>query len=219
MSEDISLARRVYATLREQIIRGERPGGTRLAEQPISEDLNVSRIPVREALAQLETDGFITTAQRRSAVVRRWDARAIDDLFEVRAILEPGAARIAARAVADGAPTAVLEQALTASRDSLSSADAYAIAEQSAVFHDAIVATSGNTLLMSQMRAIAGPIQWLFFLTASLDVDAAFEDHSAIAAAIISGDERLAEALSYAHIEMDRSPSFAALGLVSERTS
>jgi DNA-binding GntR family transcriptional regulator len=207
------LARRVYATVREQIIRGQHADGTRLAEQRISEELEVSRIPVREALAMLEADGFVVSAPHRSAVVRTWDARSIDDLFDVRAVLEPGAARYAARAVARGGSTEALERALTAARDSVRSGDDYLIAACSAAFHEAVVATTGNDMMMAQMRAISGRIQWLFFRTATLDIDAAFQDHSEIAAAIASGDERVAEALSYSHIELDRAPTFAALGV------
>ncbi|MCW2784755.1 MAG: transcriptional regulator, GntR family [Marmoricola sp.] len=208
-----ALAHRVYTTVREQIIRGQYPDGARLGEERISAELEVSRIPVREALVRLETDGFVISAPRRSAVVRTWDARSLDELFDVRAVLEPGAARYAARAVARGGSTVALERALTASRDSVRSGDAYLIAERSAAFHEAIVTTTGSDLLMAQMRAISGRIQWLFFRTSTLDVETAFEDHSELAAAIASGDERVAEALTFAHIELDRAPTFAALGL------
>jgi DNA-binding GntR family transcriptional regulator len=208
-----ALSHRVYATVREQIIRGHYPDGTRLGEERISAELEVSRVPVREALVVLESDGFVVSAPRRSATVRTWDAQALDELFDVRAVLEPGAARYAARAVARGGSPQALERALTASRESVRSGDAYLIAECSAAFHEAIVATTGNDLMMAQMRAISGRIHWLFFRTSTLDVDAAFEDHSELAAAIASGDERVAEALTYAHIELDRAPTFAALGL------
>jgi DNA-binding GntR family transcriptional regulator len=207
------LATKVYATLREQIIRGELESGERLTEERISADLDVSRVPVREALAMLDTDGFITSAQRRTAVVRTWDAEAVHELFDVRAILEPGAARYAARAVAQGGAMTSLEHALTASRESVREGDAYLIAQRSAEFHDAMVFTSGNRLLMSQMRAVSGRIQWLFFRTSTLDVEDAFVEHSDLAAAVAAGDERVAEALMYAHIERDRAPTFASLGL------
>jgi DNA-binding GntR family transcriptional regulator len=212
-AEGGALAGRVYASVRERIIRGEYADGERLAEQRISEELGVSRIPVREALAMLDADGFVVSAPRRSCVVRTWDARSLSDLFDVRAVLEPGAARFAARAVAAGGSTAALERALTASRESVRSGDTYLIAERSTAFHEAIVATSGNALLMSQMRSILGRIHWLFFRTSALDVDVAYEDHSGLLSAIASGDERIAESLAYAHIELDRAPTFAALGL------
>lgn len=210
-----ALAERVYGVVREQIIRGHYPDGARLGEQRISEELSVSRIPVREALVRLETDGFVISTPRRSAVVRTWDAQALDELFDLRAILEPGAARYAARAVALGGSAAALERALTASRESVRAGDAYVIAHCSAAFHAAIAETTGSALMQAQMRAISGRIQWLFFRSSTLDVDTAFEDHSELAAAIASGDERVAEALTYAHIELDRAPTFAALGLQS----
>jgi DNA-binding GntR family transcriptional regulator len=61
------------------------------------------------------------------------------------------------------------------------------------------------------MRSVSGRVQWLFYLTSALDVHDAFHDHVELAAAIARGDERMAEALAYSHIERDRTPSFAVL--------
>jgi DNA-binding GntR family transcriptional regulator len=54
-------------------------------------------------------------------------------------------------------------------------------------------------------------VLWLFYLTSQLDVDEAFDDHVALAEAIRSGNERVAESIAYTHIERDRIPSFSAL--------
>ena len=212
----VSLSRHIYATVRERIILGVYPQGSRLPEARIGEELHVSRVPLREAVPLLERDGFVHTYPRRSTVVSQWDARQVDDLFDVRLALEAGAARYAARCVSRGAPLAVLDAALSASQRLVAGGDAYPIACASTAFHEAVVATADNDLLLRMMRTIAGRITWLFYLTSGLPADEAFHDHVALRDAIASGNERVAEAVAYAHIERDRLPTFEAMsGLLS----
>jgi DNA-binding GntR family transcriptional regulator len=207
----LSLPRQIHARLREAIIRGEYPQGHKLAETRIAEELAVSRVPLREAVPMLEVEGFVTSTPRRGAVVSTWTSRLIHELFDLREVLEVGAAGHAARAVGRGVATDELEAALAWSQRVVEDGDPYRIAEASTRFHEAIVAMTGNSLLQASMRSVSGRVQWLFYLTSALDVHDAFHDHVELAAAIARGDERMAEALAYSHIERDRTPSFAVL--------
>lgn len=207
-----SLSRRMYTALREQIILGRYPQGSRLPEQRIAEELAMSRVPLREAVPLLERDGFVQTSPRRGAVVSTWEAKTVDDLFDVRLCLEVGAARHAARRIAAGASMSPIDHALTYSQQVVASRDGYEIALASTYFHEAVVATADNNLMLKMMRTISGRMVWLFYLTSDLDVDDAFHDHVVLREAIASGNERVAESVMYAHIERDRMPSFAALG-------
>lgn len=209
--EKVSLSRSIYLSLREGIILGRYPQGSRLAEQRLAQELNVSRIPLREAVPLLEMHGFVTTSPRRGAAVTTWTAKAVNDLFDLRLCLEVGATRYAARRVAAGAPTHRLEQVLAETRRVVHERDPYGIAAASAEFHEAVVDQADNALMTTLMQSISGRMIWLFYLTSQLDVDDAFSDHVELCEAIISGNERVAEALAYAHIERDREPSFAAL--------
>lgn len=206
-----SLSQRIYETVRERIILGHYPQGSRLPEQRIAEELDVSRVPLREAVPLLERDGFVHTSPRRGAVVAQWGEKEVDDLFDVRLCLEVGAAGYAARQVADGASLAVLDAALRVSQDVVASRDPLRIALESTHFHEAIVATADNALMLKMMRTISGRMTWLFYLTSQLDVDEAFHDHVLLREAIASGNPRVAESVAYAHIERDRLPSFAAM--------
>lgn len=211
MSDRTSLSQQMYASLREQIILGHYPQGSRLPEQRIAEEMAVSRVPLREAVPLLERDGFVRTFPRRGAVVSTWDAKAVDDLFDVRLSLEAGAARYAARRVAQGASTAVVDAALAAARQMVAGRDGYGVARASTAFHEAVVATADNALMLKMMRTVSGRMTWLFYLTSDLDVDDAYHDHEQLRDAVAAGNEGLAEALMYAHIERDRIPSFDAL--------
>jgi DNA-binding GntR family transcriptional regulator len=206
-----SLSRQAYLALREGIIRGRYPQGSRLAEQRIAEELEISRVPLREAVPQLERDGFVRTFPRRGAVVTTWDEKVVNDLFDLRLCLEVGAARYAARQVANGASMVALDEALKYSQDVVHEGDSYKIAQSSTWYHEAIVDLTDNELMKTLMRSVSGRMIWLFFLTSDLDVDDAFEDHVVLRDAIRSGNERVAESIAYAHIERDRIPSFTAL--------
>lgn len=207
----LSLSRHIYSTVRERIILGQYPQGSRLPEARIGEELNVSRVPLREAVPLLERDGFVRTSPRRGAVVTRWSAKIIDDLFDVRLSLEVGAARHAALEVSRGGSLAPLDSALAHSQHVVAEGDNYAIACASTAFHEAVVATAGNDLLLQMMRTISGRIIWLFYLSSGLPADDAFHDHVALRDAIASGNERVAEAVAYAHIERDRLPTFSSM--------
>jgi len=91
------LANRIQA----KIVAGEYPPGTRLKQEVLAQQFDVSRTPIREALSRLEAKGIVSQAQRRSAVVRAPSGREISEMYQVRAELEGLAAQLAARWITD----------------------------------------------------------------------------------------------------------------------
>ncbi|MCO5092145.1 GntR family transcriptional regulator [Bosea sp. (in: a-proteobacteria)] len=86
-----------YEYLRNQIVSGQFPGDMRLKSESIAEVLGLSRMPVREALRQLDAEGLVTLRPNRGAVVTNLTPEDILELFEMRAALEALAAGLAAR--------------------------------------------------------------------------------------------------------------------------
>jgi DNA-binding GntR family transcriptional regulator len=84
-----SLTSAVADRLRDQIMRGEIPEGAQLRQDLIATQFHVSRIPVREALRQLDAEGLITIVPNRGAVVPELSPDDIEELFAIRALLEP----------------------------------------------------------------------------------------------------------------------------------
>jgi DNA-binding GntR family transcriptional regulator len=84
-----SLRFAVAERLRDQIIRGEIAEGAQLRQDVIAGQYHVSRIPVREALRQLHAEGLITIVPNRGAVVPALSPDDIEELFSIRALLEP----------------------------------------------------------------------------------------------------------------------------------
>src|SRR5262245_15209792 len=83
-----TIASMTVAALRERILRGDYPEGEPLRQDALADQLGVSRIPVREALRQLEAEGLVTFNPHRGAVVSSLSLDEIDELFELRAEIE-----------------------------------------------------------------------------------------------------------------------------------
>jgi DNA-binding GntR family transcriptional regulator len=86
--------------IREAIIEGRLEPGRRLKEEELARELGISRTPVREALLMLQAEGLVVATPNRGATVRVHAAPDLEDLYELRALLEGYAARRAAERIA-----------------------------------------------------------------------------------------------------------------------
>lgn len=84
-----TLSAAIADQLRKDILDGSHPAGTQLRQDALAAAFGVSRIPVREALFQLEAEGLVRITPQRGAVVADFSVAEIDDVFELRCVLEP----------------------------------------------------------------------------------------------------------------------------------
>ena len=89
--------------------------------------------------------------------------------------------------------------------------DAYAIAKASTAFHEAVIETAANELMIRMMRPMSGRITWLFFLTSGLPADEASTITSCFATRSPRATSGSPKSVAYAHIERDRHRSFDAM--------
>jgi len=209
-----ALADGVYGALLRAIVADELRPGTWLKERELSERYGVSRVPVRQALHRLESEGFVKTSPRRGAVVSPVTSTDIDELFDARLCIEPFAARQAARRVADGVPATLLQDVLAASEASFAEGDDSDGITLNLRFHAAVLDVSGNTLLARSLQPMLGRMEWIFRRTSRAGEPDQLREHRALYEAIVAGDGDLAAAIAYAHIERGRRPALAALGPV-----
>jgi DNA-binding GntR family transcriptional regulator len=87
----------VYETLRRRIIEGELRPGLPINEADFARELSVSKTPIREALRQLERDGFVENVPGRGSAISHIGLQDIREVFEIREILESGAVKLAVR--------------------------------------------------------------------------------------------------------------------------
>ncbi len=92
--ESKPLREKIADKIRADIIKGVyKKNGERLVEPKLAKNLGISRTPIREALRQLEAEGFIEIVPRRGAIVKELTIKDIDDLYAIKANLEGLAAR------------------------------------------------------------------------------------------------------------------------------
>ena len=92
---------RAYAELRRRILDGRLPAGRRLKETTLAAELGFSRTPVRDALSRLSVEGLLDFRANVGSTVAVWSEMQIDQMFRIRAMLEPYAAEIAAAFIRD----------------------------------------------------------------------------------------------------------------------
>jgi DNA-binding GntR family transcriptional regulator len=96
-----TLAGAVVDNLREQILSNAYPAGTQLRQDALAESFGVSRIPVREALIQLEAEGLVQMVPHKGAVVTQMSRDEVNDVFDLRVLLETRLFRDSIRRLSD----------------------------------------------------------------------------------------------------------------------
>jgi DNA-binding GntR family transcriptional regulator len=209
---------RIANALREQIITGELAMGSKLNEREIAERLEVSRIPVREALPILESEGFISSQPRRGAVVHVLTLTDVSELFDLRRQLEPMASAFAARRAAAGADVepmlAALHTARSASLPVAPVTDGPPPSTRNSDLHEEIIALADHALLRRVTKLMSGRVRWIFRLTPQRDTTAMWIEHREIVDAIVAGQADVAELLTAAHVERGR---FESVPLLAEQ--
>jgi GntR family transcriptional regulator, rspAB operon transcriptional repressor len=143
---------RVYANLRDAIVRAELEPGRQLSENELAASLGVSRTPVREALVRLRDDRLVEIVPQLGTFVSPISTRAVADAQFIREALECAAVRAAAaRVTAEDIET--LEQNLTAQERARDSADFDAFYVLDDAFHQAICDLSGRAVWAITQRA------------------------------------------------------------------
>ena len=156
MSEPkISAADAVYREVKGRILDGSIAGGALISEGEISELLDVSRTPVREAFVRLQAEGWMTLYPKRGALVRAVEPREVRDVVEARIAVESRAARSVVEAQEHRDVAIDLGEILRRQRQSLETGDHDDFTETDCVFHTHLVAAGGNAIL-SRVKNMAG---------------------------------------------------------------
>jgi DNA-binding GntR family transcriptional regulator len=195
----VSVANRVYEVLHGRIIGGELEAGSRIHQENISEELGVSRTPVREAIARLAAEGLLELLPNKGARVAEVAMEDMRTGYEARLGLEP----LAARYAAERHQSADLERMKAAVSQERRVRGARAKYEAIREFHLAVVDAARNPLLARFARTLwAGRVALHVLLRqldrATLETDA--DEHEAIAEAIERGAGARAERLMREHI-------------------
>jgi DNA-binding GntR family transcriptional regulator len=148
-------AEHAYATVRDGILTGKYHAGSRLTEQDLARAVKVSRTPVREALRRLHAEGLVQFEPNHGAIVSSFGIEAAEEIFELRALLEPLSARLAAERATDDAIAAMRALAEQQVAESTQRKGDFIsrIGQLNDLFHRAVQAAAQN---MRLGKALAG---------------------------------------------------------------
>ncbi|MCP1428948.1 GntR family transcriptional regulator [Microbacterium foliorum] len=171
--------------LRDDIILGRRAPGSRLVERDIAAELHVSRLPVREAIRTLVSEGVVVSRPRSWAVVREFTRRDIQDFGEVREAIETLIFLFAAERHTEeglGRLRAALDRELSAAQ----AGDTEAARMAAGVFHEVATELAGNEMLDELIGVFVTRLRWLF--GQHDDLLAMAEEHRVIFEAVAARD-------------------------------
>lgn len=192
-------------TLLEAIVNLDLLPGARVVESRLAADLGVSRIPIREALRQLEAAQLVVMHHRRGTYVAPLTARDATEVYTVRITLESLAARLAAEN-ASGAQIRAMEATLGVAADAIASGRFDELRKLNAQFHRQIIDTSDNRMLVVALESVGHHVARLRTIQ-NLSADEATHEnaqqgHLAILQAISRRQARRAEQLMEEHVRL-----------------
>lgn len=199
----MKLSEQLREEIEERIVVGEFHPGARLDEAELASTFGVSRTPIREALIQLASAGFVEMRRRRGSVVAEIPPERLRDMFDVMAELEAICARLVATR-AEGAERSAIAAAHEACEKALRAKDPDGYYRLNEKFHLALYAACHNgflTELATQLHRRLRPYRRLQ-LRVPGRMKSSFGEHGAVVEAIERGDAELAASRLRAHVQI-----------------
>lgn len=187
----LSLPEIAYMRLREALLSGAFEAGESLRQEEIAQRLGVSRVPVREALRRLEGEGLVVQRPRRGYIVASLDPDNIEDIFDIRMMLEERAGYLATkrRTAQDIAEVERLLHAMDGIKIR-SAADVALFAERNRAFHERLFETSKRPQLCRMMAVLRNSVERYVRVSALIatSLDRVHDEHHRIVDAFRRGD-------------------------------
>jgi DNA-binding GntR family transcriptional regulator len=192
----------VWEEIRQAIVDLRLRPGEPLREAAIAQQLGVSKTPIREALARLEQEGLVETTSFKGAVVSGYSPRDLEEIYELRGLLEGTAVRAVAQDASEEA-RAELGDVIARSRELRDAGDLTQLATLLGRFDQIIYDQVTNRRIRALIDNLRAHLTRIGKLTESIPgrVEASVEEHAVIVEAIMARRSDEAERLMRAHIE------------------
>jgi DNA-binding GntR family transcriptional regulator len=197
---------RAYEILKQRIVGGQYKPGSQLKEIPIAKELDLSRTPVRAALKRLVEDGLAIADLGRGVYVAAWTDWDVHEIFELRLLLEPYAAQLAAeRGTEHG--IALLEESNAQMANAIAQPDEDAVLRIQAanrLFHLTLLEMSQSKRLHDMLETMIDMpiITRSFFLYDADDLERSLRHHKDLTMAIKSRNGQLAKQVMQLHLQV-----------------
>jgi len=198
------LRQSVYEALVELVVGGRLGPGEHLVETELARQLGVSRQPVREALHRLEAEGWVDLRPNQGAFVHVPTDQEVDELLDVRELLEVETARLAARS-ASAKAVARLRTIWQKGEAAAGSGDAERIVTVNNEFHAELARLAGNAVLAELSSIVNRRVRWYYRQVAPLRGHESWAEHKELIDAVEAGDQARATEIARGHTERTRS--------------
>lgn len=180
---DVSLREQVVEQVRAAIIEGRLRPGDHITEATLTQQLGVSRTPVREALILLESEGLVVATRNRGCFVRAFNTQDVYDIFSMRTALENFAAELTINQLGMG-DYAHLRDLITRQRAAIAANDFKNVRTIDMSFHRYLVESGKNPLMIRHWQEIVAQIAALLYIRAEAfpdyDETLVMRDHGSI---------------------------------------
>jgi DNA-binding GntR family transcriptional regulator len=189
-----SLGERAYRSIRDDILQCALEPGARITEMVLAEAYPFGRAAIRAAMHRLDHEGLVRTVPRHGYVVTSVTMKDVVELFEMRLLLEPVAARLAAGKV-DSTQLEELDRLCNVGYDPRDPASVLSFHQANREFHLLVAQAAGNSRLVSQISGVIDEMKRLYFLglTFPSQTRERNQGHRRLVEALKSGDSELAE--------------------------
>jgi DNA-binding GntR family transcriptional regulator len=209
LQRPVPLRQSVYDALIDLIVGGELPPGQHMVETDLARQLGVSRQPIREALHRMEAEGWVDLRPSQGAFVHVPTDSEVDELLDVRALLEAETARLAAASSGPNPQSRPAQLArlreICRGGEAAAEADDFgsAVAANNA-FHAEIAVIGGNAVLAELADIVGRRVQWYYRMVAPARGHGSWAEHAEMIDAIEAGEPERAQALARKHTERTR---------------
>ncbi len=202
--ERTTLRSQVTEQLREAILGGALKPGERIVEVDLARRMGISRGPLREAIQRLREEGLVECVDGRGAFVKELSLSDIEELYQVRAVLEGLAARLATERLS-AAEREQLRGQVPEMWEAARKGDVAALARLNRQFHGHLLQASGNSYLINSLSRLYGLQRMVSVVQRRYleDLPAMVAAHEAILDCVLGGDAEGAERLMRGHILKD----------------
>ena len=199
LSRSVSAA--ASEVIREAIVDGRLAPGRRLKEEELARELGMSRTPVREALLVLQSEGLVESVPRRGATVRSYAVDDLDDMYQLRAVLEGYAARRAATRIS-AEDVAHLEKSCARFERLRAGDDLRDLVRENLFFHNVVLEAARSDRLGPLVRKVIEiPLVYKSFYWYSPEQKLISEHyHKQLTSALSVGDAERAEIIMTEHV-------------------
>ena len=211
-SDGRSLSERAYDQLLDRMLSGELPAGTLLQERPLADALQISRTPVREALAKLESEGLVTRHVGRLLIVREIPVQELMQILHVRSILEVEAVALAADRISRTQLETLRATFEEQMKGPIPDAGNHWGADD--LLHGAICEASGNAVLTEMVRGLRRRTRMFNLKRMPERFLPGCSEHLAIIEALERGDEKMARRSMATHLDNTKRSILNKLGKV-----